>query len=291
MKPHLPGPQNSREYHLGLIGYPLGHSLSPTIHQAALQALGLGGEYRLYPIEPSSQGLRELSALFDQLRAGRIQGLNVTIPHKRTVLSFLDELSPAASAIGAVNTLYLRDRRLVGANTDAPGFWADLERQFAGRSLQAARAVVLGAGGSARAVVYALLEQGCQVTVMARRVAQAQELAAQFASYAHQLAAANLADFGRLASGWDLIVNTTPLGMSPHPAGSPWPNEVPFPSGAVVYDLVYNPRPTLLVQCAQEAGLAAATGLGMLVEQAAIAFELWTGQGAPRREMLESVCI
>jgi len=281
--------QTPGEYHLGLIGYPLGHSLSPAIHQAALKALGLVGEYRLYPIEPSSQGSRELDALLEQVRTGQIQGLNVTIPHKRTVLPLLDGLSPAAAAIGAANTLYLKAGRLVGENTDAAGFWADLSRQFQGRSFGSARVAVLGAGGSARAVVYALLEQGCRVTVLARRVSQAEELAAQFPAHHSHLTAGNLADFGLIASAWDLIVNTTPLGMSPHPAGSPWPQLVPFPPGTLVYDLVYNPRQTRLVQRAWEAGLPAVTGLGMLVEQAAIAFELWTGRQAPRREMLESV--
>ncbi len=282
-------PQPAGGYRLGLIGYPLGHSLSPAIHQAALRALDLKGEYRLYSIEPSPAGMRELDALFARVRAGLVQGLNVTIPHKRSVLPLLDEITPAAAAIGAVNTVFVHAGHLVGTNTDAPGFWADLEVQFPGRSFRSTRVAVLGAGGSARAVVYALLKQDCQVTVLARRLAQAQELADQFALPTGRLTTANLADLGVLGVDWDLIINTTPVGMAPHPGESPWPQRVAFPSRAAVYDLVYNPRLTLLVQGARAAGLQAVTGLGMLVEQAALAFERWTGLEAPRRVMLESV--
>ena len=113
---------------LGLTGWPLGHSLSPKLHSAALQALGLEGEYRLYLVPPLPEGQEQLKTLVKQVRAGEITGLNVTIPHKQAVLPLVDELTPAARAIGAVNTLYLWDGRLVGDNTDAPGFLADLRR-------------------------------------------------------------------------------------------------------------------------------------------------------------------
>jgi shikimate dehydrogenase len=276
-------------YRLGLIGYPLGHSLSPTIHLAALQALGLAGEYKLYPIEPSQAGIQALGTLVEQIRAGQLQGLNITIPHKTAILPLLDELSPAARAIGAANTLYLRGGRLFGENTDAPGFWADLAVQFKERSFRSSRVVVLGAGGSARAVTYALLENDCQVTVLARRAAQAQALVAQFAAYSRRLTAGSLVDLGLETANWDLIVNTTPVGMFPHLGATPWPLQVPFPPRAALYDLVYNPLKTRLVQQAQAAGLPAVTGLGMLVEQAALAFEIWTGLEAPRQVMFQSV--
>ena len=286
----LPAVHPQSEYRFGLVGYPLGHSLSPGIHQAALRALDLEGEYRLYPIEPSPPGFQELKGLLQQVRDGLIQGLNVTIPHKRTILPLLDDLSPAAVAIGAANTIYARNSRLVGDNTDAPGFWADLGKQFNGRSFQSSRVVVLGAGGSTRAVTYVLLENDCRVMILARRVDQAQALAAQFAGHAALLTTGSLREHDLLlAAGCTLMVNTTPVGMVPHPEASPWPERVPFPEGAAVYDLVYNPRETILVRQARAAGLQAVTGFGMLVEQAALAFERWTGLEAPRQVMLESI--
>jgi shikimate dehydrogenase len=140
---------------LGLIGYPLGHSLSPKIHAAALKASGLQGDYSLFPIHlDDKQGLKDLLA---RVRAGEIQGLNVTIPHKQNVIEFIDELTPTAKAIGAVNTVYMRGDKLIGDNTDALGFLSDLKRVIGNRESGIGKsAIVLGAGGSARAVVYAL---------------------------------------------------------------------------------------------------------------------------------------
>ena len=144
-------------FHLGLIGWPLGHSYSPKLHQAALHALELAGEYLLYPIPPLPKGEAILTELLVQIRRGDLQGLNVTIPHKQAIIPFLDEITPVARAIGAVNTIFQREGRLVGDNTDAPGFLADLKRLAPELFLaQKRRALVLGAGGSARAVIYAL---------------------------------------------------------------------------------------------------------------------------------------
>ena len=152
--------------HLGLIGYPLSHSLSPQLHAAAFQALKLDGEYRLYPVAPNdNQGLAKLA---QRLRLGKLQGLNVTIPHKQAILPLLDKLTPSAQAIGAVNTLYLKGDRLIGHNTDAPGFLSDLHNSF-GQPTVEKNALVLGAGGAARAVVYALLTDGWNVTLAVRR--------------------------------------------------------------------------------------------------------------------------
>jgi shikimate dehydrogenase len=166
----------------GLTGWPLGHSLSPQIHAAALNALGLSGSYRLLPAPPLPEGAAELQATLSQVRRGQLQGLNVTIPHKQAVIPWLDELSAAAQAIGAVNVIYQRGDRLTGDNSDAPAFLADL-----GRFLSASpdyhekgehrQAFVIGAGGSARAVVYALLQDGWRVSLAARRVQAARELA------------------------------------------------------------------------------------------------------------------
>ncbi|MBI3168481.1 MAG: shikimate dehydrogenase [Chloroflexi bacterium] len=272
-------------FHLGLIGYPLGHSLSPKIHTAALNACGLQGDYSLFPIYPDDkQGLKDL---LSHVRAGEITGLNVTIPHKQNVIEFMDELTPTAEAIGAVNTIYLRDEKLIGDNTDAPGFLSDLKK-FVNKetSTQVSRqALVLGAGGSARAVVYALVKDGWNVTITTRRLEQAEKLTNSFPNY--QLPITDLTDLR--PSTFDLLVNTTPVGMTPSIDQSPLPENLSLSSNTFIYDLVYNPRETKLVRDARTQGLSATGGLGMLIEQAALAFEIWTGHAPPREVLFQSV--
>jgi shikimate dehydrogenase len=273
-------------FRLGLTGYPLSHSLSPQIHTAALQSCQLDGEYSLFPVHPDDkQGLKDL---LSRIRSGKIHGLNVTIPHKQNVISFLDELTHTAAAIGAVNTIYLRNDKLIGDNTDTPGFLADLKLlvNSSAFSFQPS-ALVLGAGGSAHAVVYALLHDGWDVTIAARRREQAKQLADWFTNYQLQAADFTLSNFE--LSNIALIVNTTPLGMTPNINQSPWPENLPFPTDAAIYDLVYNPRETKLVRDAHAQGLNATTGLGMLIEQAALAFEIWTNHSPSREIMCTSV--
>jgi len=262
-----------KNWSLGLLGYPLSHSRSPLIHNAALRALNLGGEYRLYPVAPQDQA--GLQALLGRLRQAELDGLNITIPHKQAVFGEIDRLTPTAQAVGAVNTLFMQAGELWGDNTDVPGFLADLTPRLAQAAIPAGRALVLGAGGSARAVVYALAD-GWQVSVAARRPEQAEAL--------RPLGAQQVLGFNDLsaAGSFNLVVNTTPLGMHPNTAGSPWPDGLPLPAGAFIYDLVYNPAETTLLLQARQSGLAYANGLGMLVEQAALAFERWTGLAASR---------
>lgn len=280
------------DFRLGLTGHPLGHSLSPKIHAAALAACGLTGAYSLFPVPPDD--IPGLQALLARLRAGEIHGLNVTIPHKQNVIPLLDDLTETAKAIGAVNTISARNGRLIGDNTDAAGFLADLERFLAlvptplplGVGRRVREAVVLGAGGSARAVVYALCRAGWQVTIAARRLEQAETLSKSLKMACSQI---NYIELNAVA-GWrgDLLVNTTPLGMTPAIETSPWPENTPLPEGIAVYDLVYNPRETRLVCEARAAGLPAITGLGMLIEQAALAFEIWTGCRPPRTALRQA---
>jgi shikimate dehydrogenase len=279
-------------YELGLLGFPLAHSVSPRLHGAALEASGNQGTYRLYPIDPAALEA-QLPPLMERLRSGSLGGLNVTIPHKQAIVPYLDRLSPAASAIGAVNTLYTVGGLLVGENTDAPGFWADVQKLGLPET---GLALVLGAGGAARAVVYALRNAGWQVHVAARRLAQAQAVTAHFSPTAganehHPLMACALD--GNLLEALphppDLIVNATPLGMLPDVEGSPWPAGLAFPPAARVYDLVYKPARTRFIAQAQAHRLVATNGLGMLVEQAALAFELWTGEPADREAMFAAV--
>ena len=270
---------------LGLIGYPLSHSLSPKIHSAALQSCGLEGDYSLFPIHTDDQ--QSLGALLSRVRSGGIHGLNVTIPHKQNVIPLLDELTPTAQSIGAVNTIYLHNNKLVGDNTDALGFLSDLKRFLTTVTQRHGdlNTLVLGAGGSARAVVYALVSDGWDVTIAARRIEQSQKLALQFGNV--KAIEFNLQTFQCL--NLQLIVNTTPVGMAPDIDESPWPEKLPFPASAAIYDLVYNPPETKLVQEARCQGLSATTGLGMLIEQAALAFEIWTGYKLSREVMFEAV--
>ncbi len=272
---------------LGLIGYPVSHSLSPVIQPAALQSCGLEGDYSLFPIHPEDkQGLKDL---LGRVRTGELQGLNVTIPHKQNVIEFLDELTSTAKMIGAVNAIYTQDHQLIGENTDASGFLIDMKRFLTTETRRHGelKALVLGAGGSARAVLYALLDDSWEITIAARRAEQAQQLMNSFGSPKVQttdLAFANI-DLSKIS----LIVNTTPVGMTPNIHESPWPENVPFPADAAIYDLVYNPRETKLVRDAHARGQLATTGLGMLIEQAILAFELWTGHKPSRELLLEAV--
>jgi len=271
---------------LGLIGYPLGHSLSPRIHNTALKSCGLEGNYSLFPIHPEDK--QSLEDLLNRVRTGEIHGLNVTIPHKQNVIPFLDKLTLATKSVGAVNTIYLHNNKLIGDNTDAPGFLSDLHAFLTDQKMSVAHrpsSLVLGAGGSARAVVYALVNDGWDVTIAARRIEQSQELALQFGNV--KAIEFNLQTFQRL--DLQLIVNTTPVGMTPETDQSPWPENLFFPKNAAIYDLVYNPSETKLVREARCQGLNATTGLGMLIEQAALAFEIWTGYTPSREVLFEAV--
>jgi len=278
-------PSNLQMFKLGLIGYPLGHSLSPKIHTAALQACGLIGNYSLFPIPPEDeQALKDLLA---RVRTDEIHGLNVTIPHKQNVIPFLDELTPTARAIGAVNTIYFRENKLIGDNTDAAGFLSDLKRFLTTETQRHGdlNALVFGAGGSARAVAYALVNDGCRLTISARRMEQAQQLASSFPNY--EIRITPLSDLQ--LSTFNLLVNTTPVGMTPNTDQSLLLENVILPKDMMIYDLVYNPRETKLVKDARTKGLSATTGLGMLIEQAALAFELWTGCNPPREKLWDAI--
>ncbi len=275
-------------FNLGIVGWPVEHSLSPVIHHAALEAVGLRGQYRPYPIPPAPEGIAKLKEILEQLRTGELHGLNVTIPHKQTVIPLLDGLTSTARAIGAVNAISCEEGRLVGDNTDAPGFLADLNQYMKGIERGLGRAIVLGAGGAARAVAYALLKADWKVWVASRRLAQAQELVEDLRTAtdvpgSHATAISlTPSSLQSQVSSCDLVVNATPVGMSPQVDAVPWPPQVPLPAGAFIYDLVYNPPETALLRLAHSAGLEAVSGLGMLVEQAALAFQQWTGSPAPR---------
>ena len=271
---------------VGIIGWPVSHSRSPQMHNAAFAALGLDWVYVPLPVPPERLGdaVRGLVAL-------GFAGANVTVPHKQAVIPFLDDLTPIARGIGAVNTLVVRpDGSLLGDSTDGAGFMADLESQIAdGRwrvedgKCQIAHVLVLGAGGAARSVVYALAEAGATVAVTNRTLDHAQDLcqtlAAALPDAAGRLSAHRFPDaLAGLAEEADLIINTTSLGLH---AGDPqpWDAAIPFRPGQIVYDLIYN-RPSELLDLARSLGATALDGLGMLVHQGARSAALWTGKDA-----------
>jgi shikimate dehydrogenase len=276
-----------RSYQLGLIGFPVAQSLSPTLHRAALQHLGLPGSYQLFPIPPLPEGEQKMSDLIEKLREGVLDGVNVTIPHKQNIIPYLDELSDTAQSIGAVNTISRSDDKLAGNNTDAPGFLIDLKKFLRSTPIEVKgkQALILGAGGSARAVCYALKRDGWEVTIASRRKEQGErlrrDLSVQAAISLNKEAMAHIHP--------DLIVNATPVGMHPKGEASPWPSRLPFPEKAAVYDLVYKPTTTKLIQQARIHGLPATNGLGMLVEQARLSFQIWTGKTLDREVLLSAI--
>jgi shikimate dehydrogenase len=266
---------------VGLIGHPVGHSISPVFQQAAFDALGLPYRYEAWDTRPE-----ELPAVLDSLRAGERVGANVTVPHKEAVARLIDTRSPEAGATGAVNTVVRAGGRLHGHNTDIPGFLAAL-REDGGFDPAGVRAVVLGAGGAARAVAYALLSAGAAtVRVHNRTPERAAALVAALGEADGRLTAAG-GDAGAAVQGCDLIVNCTTLGMAHGPTADASPlAAAAIPPGAFVCDIVANPLVTPLLAAARARGCRTLGGLPMLVRQGAAAFTLWTGQPAPVAVML-----
>ncbi len=270
-------------FRVGLVGWPVEHSVSPAMHNAAFDALDLN--WRYFPLPTP---LDKVEVTLAQLREHGYRGANITLPHKRAVMPYLDELTDAARAIGAVNTVLADGAWLVGHNTDGDGFLVALRE--AGFDPAGQRVLVLGAGGGARSVIYALAQAGCSVTLYNRTVRRATSLVQDMQGARFQPAgswliqAASLQDLD--LDAYSLLVNTTPVGMWPNVEASPWPEALPMPSHWTVYDLVYNPEDTCLLSRARAAGAVPVRGLGMLVHQGALAFELWTGQAAPVEVMV-----
>lgn len=255
---------------VGVLGWPLEHTLSPVIHNVAFRAAGLDWTYLAFPVPPE-----RLPDAIAGLRALGSAGANVTMPHKQAVIPLLDDVSGDARAVGAVNTIEFLGDRLIGHNTDVDGFREFVSKE-AGVAVKGMSSVVLGAGGAARAIVRALEELGVgEVSVVARRAEAAEEVASSahpgFARAAPWERAQALAE----ASG--VIVNCTPLGMR----GEDVLPGALFREGQLVLDLIYQPPTTPLLDNARAAGAVAWGGLGMLVLQAAASFGIWTGQDPP----------
>ena len=303
---------DSRTQLAGLIGWPVEHSLSPLMHNAAFDALGMNWRYLPLPVPPD-----KIHAAVQGLGALGFRGANVTVPHKQAVLRALGRLlgpraiAPDAAALGAVNTLVVEQDKtdepvVTGHNTDAAGFVRAL--RTAGIRLDGISAVVVGAGGGARAVVYGLIQAGAApVTVLNRSVEHAEALVADLAAataksetapgravngpHASTLRAAPLSTSALLEESRTatLMVHATPVGMWPRDDASIWPDDAPLPAHLTVLDLVYNPSPTKLLRQAEASGARAIDGLEMLVQQGVLAFAMWTGREAPV-EVMRRTC-
>jgi shikimate dehydrogenase len=261
---------------VGIIGWPVGHSFSPAIHNAAFVHCKLDYVYVPLPVEPG-----QLAQAVNGLRALGFIGANVTIPHKVAIMKYLDEIDETAQMAGAVNTIAIRQSKLIGYNTDANGFMTALEqRKF---NVRDKRVLVIGAGGAARGILAGMASAGVEnFFVAARHIEQARQFIHLFPQLSVHPVLWPSSEFQQIVSNMDVIIHATPIGMYPHLAETPLPMTTKLKQSAVVCDLIYNPVMTQLLIQANAEGHSVMGGLSMLVEQAALAFECWTGQVAPR---------
>lgn len=260
----------------GIFGFPVTHSLSPAMHNAAFHQLNLDFAYVPFEVSPES-----IAAAVASVRTLSLTGVNVTIPHKEKVIPYLDRIDAFARAVGSVNTIVNKNGKLTGYNTDAPGFLKDLKSH--GFNPQGKTVILLGAGGAGKAVAAALSKAKARRVYIANNIEkQSSVLAARtpravylpLAVWKHKIAEA------------DLIVNTTPVGM--HAGDTPLATAADLKRPLFVYDVIYN-RETELIKAAKKAGCRCADGLGMLLHQGALAFELWTGKTAPVEVMKKAL--
>jgi shikimate dehydrogenase len=250
-----------------LMGHPVAHSRSPMIHGYWLKTLGIPGAYELKDLTPEA-----FPAFIANLAGNGYVGGNITAPHKEAAYRLVASRDAAAEAVGAVNTLWLENGKLMAGNSDTHGFVANLDDRAPGWNVTGCRAVVLGAGGAGRSAVYGLKERGVEVHLVNRTVARAEELAARFGP---RVTAHGFDAVPRLLREADLLVNCTSLGL----AGKP-PLEIdlaPLKKSAVVYDVVYVPLETGLLAAARKRGHRTVDGLGMLLQQAGFGFRKWFG--------------
>ncbi len=272
---------------LGIIGDPVEHSLSPVMQNEAIANLGLDCVY--IPLPVKQEDLAKALAGFSAIG---LVGFNVTIPHKQAIIPMLTEVTPNAAAIGAVNTVWSTPEGWQGTNTDIDGFMAPLKQME--QDWSNITPVILGNGGAARAVVVGCAELGCPEIGVVGRSEQKLDLFTQSwrqTSLSTTLKVYKWQELAGLVSSTDLLINTTPVGMYPYVNESPLDLEVmdKLKPGAIVYDLIYTPRPTLFLQRAQQRGAIVIDGTEMLVQQGAAALEIWLQQPAPVEVMRKSL--
>ena len=263
----------------GIIGNPVSHSLSPRIHNGALAAASLNAVFMPFEVHDVKQFIRRMVHPKSREIDWDLRGLSVTAPHKSTVMSSLDWIDPAAKDIGAVNTIVVRNDQLLGYNTDAAGFISALRERFG--SLNAARCAVIGTGGAARAVLWALNAAGANITLFARNPEKGKELSTQFSAACEPLANARFEKF-------DIVINATPLGTRGEHQNKTAATADQLRGVRLAYDLVYNPIETRFIREAHEAGCEILGGIEMLLAQAVEQFKLWTDREPDKETMREA---
>ncbi|WP_413173235.1 shikimate dehydrogenase [Anabaena azotica] len=274
---------------LGVIGHPVEHSLSPVMHNAALSKLGLDYVYLPFPIAPEN-----LELAIAGFAAIGVVGFSVTIPHKQAILPILSEISPIAQTIGAVNTVTRQGNKWVGTNTDVEGFIAPLQTTYQ-QDWSQKKAVILGNGGAARAIVAGCVQLGlAEIHLVGRNIYKLKEFrhSWQNSPYVDKFQVHAWEELPKLIPQANLLINTTPMGMYPHVDASPLSGEdmANLPSDAIAYDLIYIPKPTKFLQLAEKQGAIAIDGLEMLVQQGAAALKIWLQQETvPVAEMRQAL--
>ena len=263
----------------GLIGLPVGHSISPWMHNAAFEAMAINAVYLPLEVRDVKAFIRQMIHPHTRELDWDLRGLSVTAPHKSTVMDELDWIDSAAEAMGAVNTIVVKEGGLHGYNTDARGLINPLIQKFG--ELRGARCAVLGAGGAARAALWGLSQESAELTVFARNTTKAEVLAEKFGAALGTLGEAGL-------DGFDVVINTTPLGTAGQFAKETPATSHKLRGARLAYDLVYNPTETLFLREAREAGCETLGGLSMLIAQAAEQFKLWTGADPSEGVMCEA---
>lgn len=257
---------------LAVMGWPVAHSLSPVLQMAAIQQAGLDYAYITLPVRPE-----DLEDAVKGLRAMQFRGWNITIPHKQATMAYLDEVDEDARIIGAVNTIVNEDGRLKGYNTDFTGsMWGLLNRGF---DPDGKKAVLLGAGGAARALIWGLIKHGIDsICIGARNPAKVAQLAQEFSKYTKvESMHWETDEFRAVLRDADLLINTTPLGMAPKTEAMPPVDWADVKASAFVYDVIYTPLETMFLRTARENGHETLNGEAMLVGQGADSLKLWTG--------------
>ncbi|WNC16821.1 shikimate dehydrogenase [Brevibacillus brevis] len=273
---------SSKTQLVGLFGHPVSHSQSPMMHNAAFAEAGLDYAYVAFDVESNS-----LEDAVAGIRALGLKGINVTIPHKVAIMPMLDEIDPLAKRIGAVNTVVIEDGRLIGYNTDGMGYVRSLVEET-GIQLEQQIVTMLGAGGAARAVAFTLAEKGVKEI---RIINRSRERAALLAESLQTIVSTRIVEQGEgqeAIADASLLINTTSIGMLPNVNEMPVPKEW-LHDRLIVSDLIYNPLETKLLTEARAIGARVHSGVGMFVNQGALAFELWTGKKAPAEMMRETV--
>lgn len=272
---------------IGILGYPVEHSFSPVMHNNAFARLGLDYCYVPFAVQPA-----QLKAAVSAIRALNLVGVNVTIPHKETVMPFLDEISVEAEMIGAVNTIVNDKGKLIGYNTDGQGFVQSMRAETGIEALDK-KIIILGAGGAARSVAVQLALNGArEILIFNRNQERAANISAiiknktNCSSTAFAIKTETLTE---VFENTDILINTTPVGMYPHiNEKPPVPCEL-INKNMLVCDLIYNPIETDFIKAAKQRGAMVMSGLGMLLYQGALAFNLWTGQEPPIEDMRQAL--